>query len=295
MELRVLQYFLAVAREGSITRAAQSLHLTQPTLSRQLAQLEDELGTRLFERSNHSISLTEDGLLLKRYAQELITLSEKAQQDLRHGKAELTGCVSIGSGEFSSSRVLAGLIAAFRQKHPQVRYEIYSGNSGNINDYIDRGLLDIGLMAEPVDMLKYEFLLLPKQEHWALLVREDDPLAQKVKVTPQDLADRPLILPSNPQAQKLLTRWLGESFNEERIAAKGNLLFNNAMLVQQGVGAALTTYFHCHYEGLRYMPLEPEIATNTALAWKRDQVYGPATAAFIQFAKEYLRGSESAD
>lgn len=294
MELRVLQYFLAVAREGNITRAAQSLHLTQPTLSRQLAQLEEELGVQLFVRSNHSITLTGDGLLLKRYAQEMLSLSEKAQQDLRQGKAELGGCIHIGSGEFSSSRVLAGLIAAFRQEHPQVRYEIYSGNAENIRELIDRGLLDIGLMGEPVDLQKYESLALPMQEHWTLLVRENDELAQKVKIEPHDLTDRALILPSNPQVIERLKRWMGDAYSEDNILSKGNLLYNNAMLVQQGVGVALTSYFCCHYEGLLYLPLEPEILTSTVLAWKRDQVYGSATAAFIRFAKEYLHGAESA-
>lgn len=295
MELRVLQYFLAVAREGNITRAAQSLHLTQPTLSRQLAQLEEELGVRLFLRSNHTVTLTEEGLLLKRYAQELLDLSEKAQQDLRHGKAELGGCIHIGSGEFSSSRVLAGLIAAFRQKYPQVRYEIYSGNGGNICDLIDRGLLDIGLITEPIDLRKYEFLPMPTKEHWTLLVREDDPLAQKASIGLRDLAGRALITPSNPQITPLLTRWMGSVYREENIIETGNLLYNNAMLVQQGVGVAITSYFHCHYEGLRYVLLEPEILTETALVWKRDQVYASATAAFLAFAKERLHSSDGAD
>lgn len=292
MELRVLQYFLAVAREGSITRAAQSLHLTQPTLSRQLAQLEQELGVPLFSRANHTVTLTEEGLLLKRYAQELLALSEKAQQDLRQGKAELSGCIHIGSGEFSSSRALAGLIAAFRQKHPQVRYEIYSGNGENIRDSIDRGLLDLGLITAPVDSQKYEFLPLSTREYWALLVREDDPLAQKAHIAPRDLENRALIFPSNPQVQALLMRWMGSSYRKELVIAKGNLLYNNAALVQQGVGVALTSYFHCHYEGLHYIPLEPELFTETALVWKRDQVYASAAAAFLAFAKEFLHEEE---
>lgn len=293
MELRVLRYFLTVAAEGSITRAAQSLHLTQPTLSRQLAQLEDELGVRLFLRSNHTVTLTDDGLLLKHYAQEILALSEKARQDLRHGKAELSGCIHTGSGEFSSSRVLAWLIAAFRREHPQVRFEIYSGNSENIIDYIGRGLLDTGLITAPIDAQKYEFLPMPAREHWALLARADDPLAQKAKIEPHDLENRALIIPSNPQVVKLLTQWLGGCYSEENIIAKGNLLYNNAMLVQQGAGVALTSYFHCQYDGLRYLPLEPEIFTETALVWKRDQAQANATAAFLAFAKEYLRRAES--
>lgn len=158
MELRVLNYFLAIAREENFTRAAQQLHVTQPTLSRQIAQLEEELGVELFVRSNHNILLTEDGMILKRRAQEILSLADKTKRDFLHKDENLEGVISIGSGEFQSTRYLTDCIAAFREKHPLVRYEFYSGNAGNIRDYIERGLLDIGLMSEPVDIRKYEFI-----------------------------------------------------------------------------------------------------------------------------------------
>jgi DNA-binding transcriptional LysR family regulator len=158
MELRVLNYFLAAAREENITKAAQSLHVTQPTLSRQIAQLEKELGVKLFIRSNHNIILTEDGMILKRRAQEILSLADLTRRDFLRKEGALTGEIAIGSGEFQTTRFLSRLIASFREKHPLVRYEIYSGNADNIKDYIERGFLDLGLMLEPIDIRKYDFL-----------------------------------------------------------------------------------------------------------------------------------------
>ena len=161
MELRVLGYFLAVAREENFTRAAEQLHVTQPTLSRQIADLEAELGVKLFVRSNHNIILTEDGMLLKRRAKEILTLADKTKRDFLYSEEALEGTVTIGSGEFLSTGILTDCIAQFRKKHPLVRYELYSGNAGNIKDNIERGLLDMGLMSEPIEIRKYEFVSMP--------------------------------------------------------------------------------------------------------------------------------------
>lgn len=166
MELRVLNYFLAIAREENFTKAAQQLHITQPTLSRQIARLEEELGVELFIRSNHNIILTEDGMILKRRAQEMLALADKTKRDFLHKDEKLEGVISIGSGEFLSTRCLTDCIARFRKKHPLVRYEFYSGNAGNIREQIERGLLDIGLMSEPIDIRKYEFISIPVKEEW---------------------------------------------------------------------------------------------------------------------------------
>ena len=164
MEFRSLQYFLMAAREENITKAANLLHLTQPTLSRSVMQLEEELGVKLFTRSNHNIILTEDGMLLKRGAQELVSLVEKTKRDFQQGDVELTGEIDIGSGEFRSKRCLSKLIASFREKYPLVRYQIYSGNSENIKERIERGILDFGLMMEPIDISKYEYISMPINE-----------------------------------------------------------------------------------------------------------------------------------
>lgn len=173
MELRVLNYFLVIAREENFARAAEQLHVTQPTLSRQIADLEAELGVKLFYRSNHNIILTEDGTLLKRRAQEILSLADRTKRDFLSKGENLEGTIAIGCGEFLSTRILTDCIAAFRRKYPAVRYELYSGDAGNIKDSIERGLLDIGLMAEPIDMRKYEFLSMPIREQWGALVRTE--------------------------------------------------------------------------------------------------------------------------
>lgn len=179
MELRVLAYFLAVAREENFTRAAEQLHVTQPTLSRQIADLEQELGVKLFVRSSHHVVLTQDGMILKRRAQEILSLADKTKRDFLRGDETVEGVISIGSGEFLSTRLLTDGMAQFREKHPRVRFEIYSGNAGNIRERMERGLLDVGLMAEPIDVRKYHFLMMPVKEQWGALVREDSPLAKK--------------------------------------------------------------------------------------------------------------------
>ena len=184
MELRVLKYFLMTAREENITKAASLLHLTQPTLSRQLIQLEDELGVKLFHRSRHRIILTEDGMLLRRRAEEIITLAEKTKDDFRHKQEYLGGNISIGSGELRSSRFLSQLIADFQKENPLVTFTIYSGNADNIKERIERGLLDAGLLQEPVDITKYSFIHTQIWEQWGILVREDSEAGLRVRRTP---------------------------------------------------------------------------------------------------------------
>ena len=233
MELRVLHYFLAIAREENMTRAAQMLHISQPALSRQMMQLEAELGVKLFTRSNHNIVLTEDGLLLKRRAQELLSLADKTKRDFLHRDTELAGEITIGSGEFRSTRELAKAMVAFRNKHPLVQFRIYSGNADNVQDYIERGLLDLGVMGEPVDIRKYEFVPMPVKEEWGVLVREDSPLARKEYIEPADLMGISLVTGSRDFHGELI-RWFGELYDKLEIAAVGNLLYNEAMLVGNG-------------------------------------------------------------
>lgn len=194
MELRVLNYFLMVSQEENITKAAQLLHVTQPTLSRQLMQLEDELGVKLFERSNHSIVLTSDGLLLKRRAQEIVSLAEKTKRELTTEK-ELSGEIEIGSGEFKSFSLLADVIAAFSEKHPGVRFHLNSGNADTIKERLENGGLDIGLLADPVDISRYEFTRLPQKETWGIIAHNDFAIAKRPFVMPKDLIGLPLILP----------------------------------------------------------------------------------------------------
>lgn len=290
MEIRVLRYFLMVAREENITKAANLLHLTQPTLSRQLMQLEEELGVTLFRRSKHRIILTEDGMLLRRRAEEIVSLAEKTRDDLRHKQDHLAGTIAVGSGELQSSRFLTQLIAAFQKENPLVSFRIYSGNSDNIKERIERGLLDIGLLQEPVDIAKYHFVRTPVQEQWGVLVRADAELAAKDRVSPADLAGLPLILPNRENVQNELLNWFGSLAGKLRITATGNLLYNLASLARDSGSCVLTLNLACHYDGLRFIPLAPELESGTVLVWKKAQTFSPAAAAFIAYSKEYISG-----
>ena len=289
MELRTLNYFLAVAREENITKASRMLHVSQPALSRQMMQLEEELGVKLFVRSNHNIVLTEDGLLLKRRAQELLSLAEKTKRDFLHKEKELTGEITIGSGEFLSTKKLAEIMVGFRKKHPLVQFRIYSGNAENIQDYIGRGHLDLGVMGEPVDIRKYEFVSMPVKERWGVLVREDSPLAKKSQVRAEDLKGIPLITASR-DFQGELAKWFGEWYSQAEIAAVGNLLYNEAMLAESGMGAVICIQLDCTYENLRFIPLDPAVESRTALVWKKDVIFSPATSAFIDYASKCIKG-----
>lgn len=290
MELRVLRYFLAVAREENITKAAEQLHVTQPTLSRQIADLERELDVKLFTRSNHSILLTEEGMILKRRAQEILSLADKTKRDFLSKDKSLEGTISIGSGEFLSTGILTDCIAAFRKLHPLVRYEVYSGNTGNIKDNIERGLLDIGLILDPVDLRKYEFIPMPIREQWGALVRIGTPLAEKGSISPADLVGIPLISSTGEAAQSNVGKWLGAYQKQVEIIAGGNLLYNQALLAQSNVGAAMGVRLNCSYDGLRFVPFSPVLEAGTSLVWKKEQVFSAAVASFMEFAKKYIAG-----
>lgn len=289
MELRVLNYFLAVAREENFTKAAQQLYITQPTLSRQIADLEEELGVKLFLRSNHNIILTEDGLLLKQRAQEILTLADKTKRDFIQNEKVLAGTINIGSGEYRSNEYLAKIIAEFRKLYPRVRYEIITGNTINIRDYIERGFLDIGLISEPVDMHKYHFISIPVKEQWGVYVPQQIALAQKRFITPQDLAGVPLLTAIGDFNQSLLGSWLGEYKSQVEVVATVDLPYNKAMLAKENIGVMLSLNLNCSYEGLVFVPLSPKLEHSTALTWKKEQIFSPTTAAFIDFAKKYLK------
>ena len=288
MEIRVLKYFLLVAREENITKAANLLHLTQPTLSRQLMQLEEELGVQLFHRSKHHIILTEEGMLLRRRAEEIVALADKTKDDLQHREEQLSGTVAVGSGELRSSRFLAQLLTAFQTENPLVSFAIYSGNSDNIKERIERGLLDVGLLQEPVDITKYSFVRTPGGEQWGILVRADSELAARESVSPADLAAVPLILPEREIVQNELLNWFGPYAEGLRITATGNLLYNLAALARDSGSGVLTLDLDCTYEGLRFIPLAPAMESNTVLVWKKTQTFSAAASALIEFSKKYI-------
>lgn len=289
MELRVLNYFLAIAREENFTRAAQQLHVTQPTLSRQIADLEQELGVKLFIRSNHNIILTEDGMILKRRAQEILSLADKTKRDFLQKDEALSGTISIGSGEFRSTEYLAKIIAEFRKKYPNVKYEIYSGNANNIRDYIERGLLDIGLMSEPIDMRKYNFVNMPIKERWGVFVPSDSFLSEKEHITPEDLKGMSIVTATGDFNQSRIGKWLGDSKEQVEIVATANLPYNEAVLAKENIGVMLSLNLNCTYENLHFIPLHPVLEVATALAWKKEQIFSATTSAFIDFATQFLK------
>ena len=285
MELRVLKYFLAVAREENITKAAALLHLTQPTLSRQLMQLEEELRVQLFRRSRYHIELTEDGMLLRRRAQELVDLAEKTPREFTMRETELMGEIAIGAGETRSMSFLSRAMVSFRERYPKVTFRIFSANADDVKERLDTGLLDMGLLTEPVDVGRYAFCRMKERDRWGVLVRLDSPLAGLDSVTPDDLEQVPLIISGRERVQRELANWFGDRWERLQIAASFNLILNAANMVRYGVGTALSFDLNFSFDDLRFIPLSPTMDTGTVLVWKKDLVLTPVVEAFHQHIK----------
>ena len=283
MELRVLRYFLMAAREENMTKAAEILHVTQPTLSRQIIQLEEELGCKLFRRSNHSIYLTEEGMLLKKRAQDMIALEERTIGEFRNLQEEIAGEISIGSGETKEISELTDVMAQFQKIHPLVTYEMYTANADDIKERLDRGLVDFGLLMEPVDISKYNFVRLKQKESWGVIVREDSPLADREKVTAQDLLEVPLISVKRTLVQKELEGWFGDLYEQVRISAIYNLINNGMAMVKSGVGALLCFQIRCLEPGLKFIPLYPAVETGAVLVWRKNQVLSQTAYQFLEY------------
>ena len=285
MELRVLKYFLAVAREENITKAAALLHLTQPTLSRQLMQLEEELRVQLFRRSRYHIELTEYGMLLRRRAQELVDLAEKTTREFTMRETELMGEIAIGAGETRSMSFLSRAMVSFRERYPKVTFRIFSATADDVKERLDTGLLDMGLLTEPVDVGRYAFCRMKERDRWGVLVRLDSPLAGLDSVTPDDLEQVPLIISGRERVQRELANWFGDRWERLQIAASFNLILNAANMVRYGVGPALSFDLNFSFDDLRFIPLSPTMDTGTVLVWKKDLVLTPVVEAFHQHIK----------
>ena len=288
MELRTLRYFLAAASEENITRAADILHVTQPTLSRQLMDLERELGTTLMYRGKKGMTLTENGLFFRQRAEEIVELADRLEQSFVERSTEVSGVISIGATESVGSRLFAKLIKQFSDKYPLVKFDLYNEMADYIKERMDKGLIDVGLLLEPVDISKYEFLRLPVKEEWGALVSEGHPLASQEALTPEDLAGTPLLLTGRELVQQLFAQWMGPYAGEIETAAQGNLPYNTAMMARQGMGVFVTLRLHCAYEGLRFLPLSPPLEAGTVLVWKKDQVFSPAAEQFLQYIKHVV-------
>ncbi len=235
MDVRVLRYFLTVAREGSITKAAEVLHLTQPTLSRQLMDLENELGTILFNRGNRNVTLTAAGILYQQRIQEIVALLDKADREVAEQEGVVRGTVSIGCVETTASLLLPDVIEAFNTKYPLVKYELYCANGDDIRDRIDSGHLDIGILVEPVETAKYESFPLPFQDVWGVLMRKDDPLAIRESIRVEDIADSPLFMSSRRIIKDEIESWFEENANSLNVLAHHNLVTNTMLLVERAV------------------------------------------------------------
>ena len=291
MELRVLRYFLTVAQEGNITKAADILHVTQPTLSRQLMDLEAELGTTLFIRGKRAITLTDDGHLLRQRAQEIVELAEKTQREFTEQREEVRGVVSIGCVETMGSRFLADTIAQFHKQYPAVQFDLYNGYSDDIKERLDKGLLDVGLVMTPVEISKYDFFRLPQQDIWGVLCAKGAPLARKDSVTPADLSQEPLIMPKRAPVRNEILNWLGVPTEQLHIVATHTLLSNSVLLVERGVGYAFTlngSLAMRSSDKTKFIPLSPQRTAESVFIWKKNNMFHPAATLFLQQAKQFV-------
>ena len=285
MELRTLRYFLAAAQEENITKAADILHVTQPTLSRQMMDLERELGVTLMLRGKNGLTLTDDGIFFRQRAQEIVELADRLEKSFVERQNNISGMVVIGASETVGSQTLARLIKEFSRKYPAVQFTLYNETVDNIKDRLDKGLVDIGLLLEPVDVTKFDYVRLSQQDTWGLLVRDDHPLTEKESLTADDVASYPLILPLRDNIRVEILHWLGRDEKELTIPLFYTLLSNAALMVAEGLGCAFCMDGALAIRSdprLRFIPLEPRRVTHSVLVWKKNKIFSPATSLFIQ-------------
>lgn len=285
MELRTLRYFLAAAQEGNITRAADILHITQPTLSRQIMDLERELGTTLMSRGKNGLTLTDDGIFFCQRAEEIVELADRLERSFAERNAEVSGIISIGAVEAIGSRLFAKLVKRFSEKYPLVRFHLYNEVADSLKDRIDKGLIDVGLLLEPVDTSKYDYIRLSQKETWGVLMRDDHPLAQRESIRPEEVTQYPLILPLRVRARAEILNWLKKEEKDLHIPLSYTLLSNAVLLVEEGLGCAfcLDGALAIHSSPrLRFIPITPEHTTRSVLVWKKNQLFTPATSLFVQ-------------
>ena len=289
MKLHVLKYFIAVAQERSITRASEVLHVTQPTLSRQLRDLEREVGCSLFHRDAHGITLTDDGWFLLNRAQEIVDLADRTEQELAGGRAELTGTVALGCTECQGFHALADYMSAFLAQHPGVRFDLHTGYTDTMQAQIESGVIDLALLIANVDTAGYSYLALPQADRWGVLVRRDSPLAERPSVALADIASEPLILPRRAQAMSNIMNWFGPQPPHLRTVATYSLLSNAVLLVEHGLGIAVCMDGAIGVRGssaCTFVPLTPARSQRSILVWRRGRVLGPAAAAFVEMISE---------
>ena len=268
MELRILRYFLAVAREQNITKAAESLHITQPTLSKQLMDLEDELGKKLFVRGSRKITLTEEGEFLRQRAQEIVSLAEKTQAALSSEGKDVAGDLYIGCGETEGMRILVRAMKELSAAYPQIRYHLYSGNDEDVSLRLNQGLVDFGLFVGETDLEKYDYIKLPYADIWGLLLRKDHPLAARSSIAPHDLEGIPLLCSRQTLERNELSGWLGRDFGQLSVTI--DRLVNTE-------GTQLT-----------FRPFEPPVTADSILAWKKHRILSKPAEKFLEFLQKVV-------
>lgn len=289
MELKSLTTFLTVAEKETISAAAKHLHLSQQSLSRQLMELEKELGVTLFTRGNRKITLTEDGLLFRKRAEEIVELTEKTRSEFLSPRDTITGNVSIGAGETYVIQLLGKIIKEIQVEYPNVKFHLFSGNADEVKERLDKGLLDFGVVISPVDVKKYHSLRLPSRDTWGVLMRKDSPLASNEVITPKDLWEVPLITSRQSLVSSELSKWLKKDMNKLTVVATYNLVYNASKLVEEGVGYALTLDKLINFtpdSPLCFRKLSPTLESDLAVIWKNTQVFSKASGLFLERMKE---------
>lgn len=283
MELRVLQYFLAVAREQSISGAAEFLHLSQPTLSRQIKDLEKELGKQLFIRGNRRITLTEEGMILCKRAEEIMELVKKTESEITLSDESIAGDIYIGAGESNSVGYIAKAANALRREYPLVHFHIESGDAQTVYEQLDKGLIDFGLLFGNIDLTKYNSISLPTKDTWGVLIPKDSELAKKDVITPNDLMKEPLIVSRQGITRGELQNWFKLPEEKLNVVATYNLLYNASLLVEEGVGYALCLdkIINTSNCNLCFKPLYPKLEVSMSIVWKKHQVFSKASNKFL--------------
>ena len=293
MEIRVLRYFLAIAREGSITNAARFLHITQPTLSRQIQDLEEELGQKLFTRGSRNMTLTPEGMILRKRAEEIISMVDKTDADFNSMENVVSGDIYIGGGETEAIKLVAQIACELRASYPGIHYHLYSGNSEDVTERLDKGLLDFGILIQPADISKYDYIDIPARDIWGVVMRRDSQLAEKEVIRKEDLLNVPLICSrqaiSAERRGNEFAGWFGEDFDQLDIVTTFNLVYNAAIMVEAGVGYAVTLDKIANTtesSSLCFRPLEPRLESGLNIIWKKYQVFSPAAELFLERLRE---------
>ncbi|MBR0343023.1 MAG: LysR family transcriptional regulator [Oscillospiraceae bacterium] len=291
MEIRTLRNFLAVAREENMSRAAETLHVSQPTLSKQLKSLEEELGKKLFTRHSFSIKLTDEGMLLRNRAEDLVGMADKIEQEFVSLDDISGGDLYLGLAESYQLRLLARSIKDFKQDYPDLHYHITSGDTEQLSEKLDKGLLDFLVLVEFPDSKKYDFLEFPKKDTWGLVIPADDPLSKKKAIHMDDLKDLPLFC-SEQAWNGDIRNWAGSRYSELHLEGSFRLSYNGSIFTREGLGYLLT-YEHLvdtsKDSGLVFRPLSPKLENNIYIAWKKYQAFTPIAERFLVHLKHSFR------